>query len=77
MRRRSVVRERLGIGAVREDRRDLVRRARPPEASGRSVFPHLPGQAFFGPNTMLCTSLGDLFKNVTVVPAFTDSVFGK
>ena len=32
---------------------------------------------FFGPNVMLCGSFGDLFTNVTVVPALTESLFGK
>ena len=32
---------------------------------------------FFGPKTMLCGSVGDLFTNVTVVPALTVSLFGK
>ncbi len=46
-----------------------------PEGSRSVFFPHC-SRYFFGPKTMLCTSLGDLLTNVTVVPALTLSTFG-
>jgi hypothetical protein len=46
-----------------------------PAGSWSVCFPHC-SRYFFGPKTMLCTSLVDLVTNVTVDPALTLRTFG-